>query len=90
MAANFMADDGKLERHCARIEKTFGRPPALLLAEERDNLIAFAVRGGPSRLAWKELKARAREARTRLGLRLGECLASLRERNAGNDRYLEL
>jgi len=90
LVANFMADDGKLERHCARIEKAFGRQPALLLAEERDNLIAFALRDGPPRLAWARLKARAREAHARLGLRLGECLASLKERNPGNDRYLEL
>jgi spermidine synthase len=89
MVANFMADDGKLERHCSRIEKAFGRPPALLLAEEQDNLIAFALRGGPRRLLWTQLKARAREANERFGLRLEECLASLKERNSGTDRYLE-
>ena len=89
MVANFMADDGKLERHCARIEKAFGRPPALLLAEEQDNMIAFAVRGRSSRFAWAQLKARAREADARFGLRLEECLASLKERNSGTARYLE-
>jgi spermidine synthase len=90
LVANFMADDGKLERHCARIEKAFGRPPALLLAEERDNVIAFAFRGGPSRFAWTQLKARAREAHARFGLRLEECLTSFKERNSGTARYLEL
>ena len=90
MVANFMADDGRLERHCARIEKTFGRPPTLLLAEEGDNLIAFAPRGGPRRLPWTRIKARAREAHASFGLRLEACLASLKERNSGNDRYLEL
>ncbi|HEX9571234.1 MAG TPA: fused MFS/spermidine synthase, partial [Burkholderiales bacterium] len=62
MVANFMADDGKIERHLDRIEKSFGRSPTLLLAQEEDNLIAFAHRGGPLRLAWPELKARARAA----------------------------
>jgi len=90
MVANFMADDRKLERHCARIEKAFGRPPVLLLAEEEDNLIAFALRGGPSRIAWARLKARASEADSRLGLRLAECIAPLKDRNSGTDRYLEL
>jgi len=90
LVANFMADDARLERHCARIQKAFGRSPVLLLAEEQDNLIAFAVRGGPSRLAWKALEARAREVRARLGLRLEDCLARLRERNPGTARYLEL
>ena len=89
LVANFMADDGKLERHCARIEKAFGRPPVLLLAEEEDNLIAFALRGGPRRLPWARLRARAHEADARFALRLGECLASLKERNPGTARYLE-
>jgi spermidine synthase len=90
MVANFMADDAKLERHCARIEKAFGRPPALLLAEEQDNLIAFALRDGPSRLAWARLRARARQANMRFGLPLETCIAALKERNSGNDRYLEV
>jgi spermidine synthase len=90
MVANFMADDARLERHCARIERAFGRAPVLLLAEEEDNLIAFAVKGGPSRFAWAQLKARARDARAKLGLGLDESLAALKHRNPGTARYLEL
>lgn len=90
MVANFMADDAKLERHAARVEEVFGRAPALLLAEEQDNLIAFAVRGGPSRVAWARLRARARAARLQLGLRLEDSLAALKQRNPGTARYLEL
>jgi len=90
MVANFMADDSRLERHCARIERAFGRQPVLLLAEEEDNLIAFAAKGGPSRIAWTQLKARVRDARTRLGLALDTSLAALKERNPGTARYLEL
>jgi spermidine synthase len=90
MVANFMADDAKLERHCARIEKAFGRQPTLLLAEERDNLVAFALRGGTRRLFWAELKARARSAKAIYGLPLEECLAPLRESNRGTNRFLEL
>lgn len=90
MVANFMADDARLERHCARIERAFGREPVLLLAEEEDNLIAFAVKGGPSSLAWAQLRARARDARERLGLALDKSLAALKERNPGTARHLEL
>jgi len=90
LVANFMADDSRLERHCARIERAFGRSPVLLLAEEEDNLIAFAVRGGPSRLAWAQLSARARDARETLGLALDVSLAALKARNPGTARYLEL
>jgi len=90
MVANFMSDDKRLETYCARIEKSFGRRPALLLAEEEDNFIAFALRGGPPRIAWAELKARARAANALFGLPLGECLESLRRHNSHSSRYLEL
>ena len=90
MVANFMSDDKRLETYCARIERSFGRRPALLLAEEEDNFIAFALRGGPPRIAWAELKARARAANALFGLPLGECIESLRRHNSHSSRYLEL
>jgi len=90
MVANFMADDGKIERHLDRIEKSFGRSATLLLAQEEDNLIAFAHRGGPLRLAWPELKARARAANALFGLPLEECLPALRRRNPHTARFLTL
>ena len=90
MVANFMSDDGKIERRFGRIEKSFGRRPTLVLAEEKDNLIAFAMRGGPPRIAWAELKARARAANALFGLPLEECFASLRRRNPHTARFLEL
>jgi len=90
MVANFMADDTKIERHIERIAKSFGRPPTLLLAEEKDNLIAFALRGGPPRIAWTELKARARAANALFGLPLEECFTPLRQRNRHTTRFLTL
>lgn len=90
LVANFMSDDKKLDRHCGRIEKSFGRCPTLLMAEEKDNLIAFAVRGGPARIAWDELKARAQAAKSRYGLELEKSFASLRQRNPHTARYLSL
>lgn len=90
MVANFMSDDKRIETHCGRIAESFGRNPALLLAEEEDNFIAFALRNGPSRIAWAELKARARAAQRLLDLPLGDCLADLRRRNPHTTRYLTL
>ena len=90
MVANFMSDDKRMEAYCGRIEKAFGRRPALVLAEEEDNFIAFARRGGPPRIAWAELKARARAAKALFGLPLGESLESLRRHNSHTSRYLEL
>jgi spermidine synthase len=90
MVANFMSDDKRIETYCGRIEESFGRDPALLLAEEEDNFIAFAVRGGPPRIAWAELKERARAADALFGLPLEECFASLRRHNSHTSRFLEL
>ena len=90
MVANFMADDKRIETHCGRIAQSFGRNPTLLLAEEEDNFIAFALRGGPPRIAWAELKARARAASALFGLPLGECVPSLRQRNPHTTRFLTL
>jgi spermidine synthase len=90
MVANFMSDDRRMEAYCRRIERAFGRRPALLLAEEKDNFIAIALRGGPPRIAWAELKARARAADALFGLPLGDCLESLRRHSSHTSRYLEL
>ena len=90
MVANFMSDDKRIETYCGRIEESFGRNPTLLLAEEEDNIIAFAVRGGPPRISWSELKARARSARRLFGLPLEECLADLRRRNSHTAQFLTL
>jgi len=90
MVANFMADDKRIETYCRRIEKSFGHRPTLVLAEEEDNFITFALRGGPPRIAWAELKARARVAEALFGLPLGDCLESLRRHNSHTSHYLEL
>jgi spermidine synthase len=90
MVANFMSDDRRMEAYCRRIERAFGRRPALLLAEEEDNFIAFALRGGPPRIAWAELKARARAAKALFGLELEGSLESLRRHSPHTSRYLEL
>ncbi len=90
MVANFMADDKNIERHFDRIEKSFGRHPTLLLAEEEDNLIAFAHRGGPARIAWTELKARARAVERLFDLPLAKSFPDLRRRNAHTARFLTL
>jgi len=90
MVANFMADDKRIERHLGRIAASFGRPATLLLAEEKVNLVAFAFRGGPARIPWSELRARARAAKALFSLPLEECLAPLKKRNRHTARFLSL
>ena len=90
MVANFMSDDKRIETHCGRIAESFGRGPTLLLAEEEDNYVAFALRGGPPRIRWTQLKARARAAQRLFDLPLEDCLADLRRRNSHTTQYLTL
>ena len=90
MVANFMSDDKRIENYCGRIEESFGRDPTLLLAEEEDNFIAFALRDGPQRIPWAELKGRARTAQRLFDLPLEECLADLRRRNSHTTQFLTL
>jgi spermidine synthase len=90
MVANFMSDDKRIETYCGRIEESFGRDPTLLLAEEEDNFIAFALRGGPPRIAWAELKGRARTAQRLFDLPLEDSLADLRRRNSHTTQFLTL
>ncbi len=90
LVANFMSDDKRIETWCKRIETSFGRRPVLLLAEEEDNIIAFALREGPARIAWSELKARARAAHRLFELPLEACFADLRRRNSHTTQFLEL
>lgn len=90
LVANFMADDKRLDACCHRIEKAFGHRPALLLAEEEDNFIAFALRQGPPRIAWRELEARVRDAQRLFDLPLEACFADLRRRNSHTRQFLEL
>lgn len=90
LVANFMSDDKRIETCCKRIETSFGRRPVLLLAEEEDNIIAFALREGPPRIAWSELQARARAAQRLFDLPLEACFADLRRRNSHTRQFLEL
>ena len=88
MVVNFMSDDRSLKRFLGRIEQAFGGAPVLLPALSDPNLIAFAPRGGPDRIAWTLLKSRATKLEARLGLPFVRMLRALRRANGGNGAEL--
>jgi len=90
LSANFMADDPKRNIWCRRIERSFGRRVLLLSAEDDVNVIVLAFRGGPARIAWHELKARALSLKRLYGLPFDYFLSSLKARNTHTARYLEI
>jgi spermidine synthase len=90
LSANFMADDPKRDAWCRRIERSFGGRVLLLSAEDNVNVIVLAFRGGPARMAWDELKTRARALKRAYGLPFDYYLSSLKASNVQTARYLRI
>jgi len=90
LSANFMADDPKLELWNRRIGRSFGGRVLRVSAENAVNVIVLAFHGGPARIAWDELKARARALKRRFDLPFDYFVASLKANNAHTARYLRI
>ncbi|MBI2318709.1 MAG: hypothetical protein HYU75_17395 [Betaproteobacteria bacterium] len=88
LVANFIADDRRLGTWLARIARSFGGRMLRVEAADRVNLIALAFRDGPARIAWSELRARARALQACHGLPFALLVASLRALNAHTPRHL--
>jgi spermidine synthase len=81
LVVNYLSDDPKLDAYLRRLERAFGGAVVLLPALTDPNLIAFALKGGPRRLAWEELKLRARRLESRLGLPFRRYVAAMKRAN---------
>jgi len=90
LCVNFMADDPKRETWFRRIEKSFGGRVLQLSAEDDVNRIVLALRGGPARVAWDELKTRARSLKRRYALPFDYFVSSLKRHNPHTSRYLRI
>jgi len=88
MAVNFMSDDPKLDVYVRRLERAFGGAVLTMPALTDPNLIAFAVKGGPKRIAWDALRRRAARLEARLGLPFRRYVGALKRTNAGTARDL--
>ena len=58
LAVNFMAEDRHLDAMCARLEKSFAGRVLLLEAADKVNVVVLALREGPAKVTWSELRAR--------------------------------
>ena len=90
LAVNFMAEDRRLDAMCARLEKSFAGRVLLLEAADKVNVIVLALREGPAKYAWSELRERGTQLQLRYGLPFDRFLISLRERNMGSARHLRI
>ena len=81
MALNFMSDDPRLDLYLKRLERAFGGAVLCLPALADPNLIVFAFKGAPRRLAWRALRARAARLEQRFALPFRRYVAALGQMN---------
>lgn len=88
LAANFIADDRRLDTWIRRIERSFEGRCLRCMAEDKVNMIVLAFQEGPARVAWGDLKERARMIASAHGLSFARHIASLKALNAHTARHL--
>ena len=64
--------------------------PLLLEAADKVNVVVLALREGPAKVTWSELRARGARLQQRLDLPFDHMITSLQQRNVGNARHLFL
>ena len=62
----------------------------MLEAADKVNVVVLALREGPAKIAWTELRERAAALQLLYGLPFDRFLVSMRERNIGSARYLRI
>jgi len=84
LVMNLMSDDPQLDRVLQRMESAFGGAVLCLPALSDPNVIAFALKGAPRRLAWQLLRERAERLQARYGLPFARYVNALRRMNPCN------
>jgi spermidine synthase len=88
LVINFMSDDPKLDTYLERLGAAFGGAVLALPALYDENVIAFALKGAPQRIAWDALRSRAARFEARLGLPFTRYVPRLRGMNQCTTRDL--
>jgi spermidine synthase len=81
LVVNFMNDDPKFDQTLQRLERAFGGAVIVLPALYDPNLVAFAFKGLASTISWSELRSRAQQLESRLGLPFTRYVPRLRAMN---------
>ena len=81
LVVNFMNDDPKFDLTLQRLERAFGGAVLAMPALYDPNILVFALKGVPARIAFSELKTRAEHLEARLGLPFTRYVNRLRAMN---------
>ncbi|MDQ5850417.1 MAG: spermidine synthase [Pseudomonadota bacterium] len=88
MVVNYMDDDPKFDDYLKRLEQAFGGAVLAMPALYDPNVIAFAFKGLAPRVEWEELRRRAQQLESRLGLPFPRYVSRLRSMNRSSAREL--
>ena len=81
LVVNFMNDDPKFDPTLQRLERAFGGAVIVLPALYDPNILVFALKGVSSTIQWMELRRRAEQLESKLGLPFTRYLSRLRAMN---------
>ena len=81
LVLNLMNDDPRLDERLQRVERAFGGAALALPALYDPNVLVFALKGAPARLAWDELARRAHALERRFGLPFPRYVPRLKRMN---------
>ena len=82
LVMNLMDDDPQFDCTLQRLENAFAGAVVCMPALSDPNVIAFALKGAPPRLAWQTLRERAAMLEARFDLPFARCVNALRSMNS--------
>ncbi len=88
MVVNFLADDPRFDAYLQRLERAFGGAVLVMPSLSDPNLIAFALKGAPASIEWRELAARAQRLEAKFDLPFRRYVAALKRMNRSDAREL--
>ena len=81
LVINFMDDDPAFDRRLQWLERAFGGAVLALPALSDPNILVFALRGVPPRMAWRVMRSRAERLERGLGLPFTRYVSALKRMN---------
>ena len=81
LVVNFMNDDPRFDATLQRLERAFGGAVLAMPALYDPNILVFALKGVPARVAWAVLRERAERLEVRFGLPFTRYVSRLRAMN---------
>ena len=90
LVVNLLSRDKSLNTYLQRIRDSFQGHVIAMLSEVRGNLIVFAFKHSPGKVAWKVLKTRAKKLEEMYGLSFSDFVSKFRKYHTDTSNSLEI